>query len=116
MNASEFARKRAKIERRSGNRPAFLRKAMAHLEREADAVRVTVRGQMVGWAMTDGSVVCVKVRFRDEVAASGELGRIGRYARNEHVPVRAYRCDRCEGWHLTSQAERPSGLVGYSVG
>lgn len=106
MHASEFARKRAKIERRAGNRSAFLRKAIEHLVREADAVAIVARGAVVGWQMTDGSVVCIKVRYRDSEAASAELQRVARYARNQHVPVRAYRCQWCGGFHLTSQARQ----------
>lgn len=103
MHASEFARKRAKIERRARDKPAFIRKAMQHLVREADAVEITVRGQVVGWRMPDDGVVCIKQRYRDDVAASAELERIAHYARNRHVPVRSYACEHCGGFHLTSQ-------------
>lgn len=104
MHASEFARQRARIERRAGNRAAFLRKAMAHLVAEAGAVVIVIRGQVVGWRMTDGTVVCVKQRYRDLLAAQLELQRISRFARNKHVPVRAYWCPHCGGAHLTSQS------------
>lgn len=104
MHASEFARKRAKIERRAASRPAFLRKAMAHLVHEAGAFVVVVRGQLVGWRMRDGGMVCIKRRFRDDDAAHAELDRIARDANHRHIPVRAYECPHCRGWHLTSQA------------
>lgn len=111
MHASEFARKRAKIERRAGNRAAFLRKAMAHLVHESRATVVTVRGQVVAWRMVDGGVVCVKRRYRNELAAADDLNSI-RLAASEraHVPVRSYWCAHCGGFHLTSQ--QPNNRAG----
>lgn len=104
MHASEFARKRAKIERRAGNRPAFVRKALEHLVREADAAVFYAGRQVVGWQMPDGGVVCVKRRFLDWAMAQNELAKIAQYAKNPNVPVRAYRCQHCGGFHLTSQS------------
>lgn len=104
MHASEFARKRARIERRAGARKGFASKALAHLVREAGAQPIHARGQLVGWRMPDGGVVCIKLRFRDLVAAQLELARIARHAKNKNVPVRAYACQHCGGFHLTSQA------------
>lgn len=104
MHASEFAKKRARIERRAGNRVAFIRKAMQHLIRKADALGMFSRGQLVGWIMVDGSVVCLKHRYRNELAAAVDLDRITRLAtKRDHIPVRAYFCSRCRGWHLTSK-------------
>lgn len=106
MHASEFARKRARIERRAGNRAAFLRKAMDHLVRDAGAVVVHVRGQVVGWRMRGGSVVCVKRRYRDELAALIDLECIRlTTTKRERIPLRQYFCGHCNGWHLTSQAK-----------
>jgi hypothetical protein len=104
MHASEFARKRAKIERRAGGSTAFYRKAMGHLVREAQAVEIAIRGQVVGWELPDGGVVCAKIRYREEVAAQLELLRIAKFGQGK-VPVRAYRCCYCGGFHLTSQAK-----------
>lgn len=107
MHASEFARKRARIEQRAGNRAAFARKAMEHLVREADAAVIYAGRQVVGWQMPDGGVVCVKRRFPDLDAAQVELARVRQYAKNPHVPVRAYACQHCGGGvHLTSQGKR----------
>lgn len=106
MHASEFARKRARIERRAGARKGFASKALAHLVREAGAQPIHARGQLVGWRMPDGGVVCIKLRFRDLVAAQLELARIERHAKNRNVPVRAYACQHCGGFHLTSQARQ----------
>lgn len=42
-----------------------------------------------------------KVRFKNEPAAIAALNRINpRRAANK--PIRAYRCPRCRGYHLTS--------------
>jgi hypothetical protein len=49
-----------------------------------------------------------KVRFRKESQALQELARIqeiAEYAVMDKVPVRAYSCSSCDGWHLTSQPE-----------
>lgn len=105
MHASEFSRKRARLQRRAGNRAAFLRKGMTHLVREAGAREIVVRGQVVGWRMTGGEVVCIKVRFRDLLAAQLEIQRIAKHSVGWKVPVRAYQCQYCGGWHLTSQAK-----------
>lgn len=106
MHPFEFARKRARIERRAGSRAAFFRKAMARLVQEARAVTIIVRGQVVGWRMAAGGVVCVKHRYRDEITAMLELARIQQHAdRPHHIPIRHYRCHRCGGFHLTSQQQ-----------
>lgn len=105
MHASEFQRKRAKLERRSGNRSAFFRKAMAHLLREAQATEIRAAGKVVGWRMKDGTVVCIKQRHRDWVEAALALETITQHANARHVPVRAYLCPWCDGFHLTSQAK-----------
>lgn len=105
MNAAEFSKRRARIEREAGRRShQFAGKAMAHLVREAGAVVIVVRGQVVGWRMMDGGVVCVKRRFKDEVDAGLVLVAIQREDLRRRTPVRMYRCQHCGGWHLTSQA------------
>lgn len=104
MHASEFARQRARIERRAKGRPAFIRKAMAHLVREAGAQAIVIRGHTVGWQLPAGGTVCVKIRYRDEIAAQVELARIVRFGKGK-VPVRQYACGHCGGFHLTSQVK-----------
>lgn len=52
---------------------------------------------------------CVKRRFRDEIAALHALGRIAAAVPDERRPkrpIRAYHCQHCRGWHLTSQEKR----------
>lgn len=104
MRASEFARRRAKIEQRSRGRGDFKRKAMRHLVAEAGAREVFVAGRLVGWALSTGGVVCVKQRFRDWMEAQLALQRIAPQSRPV-LPVRAYACPFCQGFHLTSQGK-----------
>ena len=50
-----------------------------------------------------------KYRFRDRVGALVALAESMRRASGNRNEVRAYRCELCRGWHLTSKAlyERP---------
>ena len=45
---------------------------------------------------------CGKTRFRDAQTAKLALAKIRNVATGSH-PVRWYRCERCKGFHLTSQ-------------
>lgn len=76
---------------------------MRALARRAGAAIILPNGRHVGYRLPDGSVACAKHRYRDEVAAQMELARIRRDAVRGYVPVRAYRCEWCDGWHLTSR-------------
>lgn len=52
---------------------------------------------------------CPKVRFATRAKADARLDEIDREprrARQVKLPVRAYFCPRCWGWHLTSRASR----------
>lgn len=49
-----------------------------------------------------------KRRFRDEIAARLALGNaVAVHRQDGTTPERAYRCQWCRGWHLTSQAYKP---------
>lgn len=49
-------------------------------------------------------MTCQKVRYRDRVAALLALASTGRAdQRRDKNEKRAYRCPRCNGWHLTSR-------------
>jgi len=76
---------------------------MRQLVKRARAVIMIVNGKVVGYRMTDGSVACVKVRYPDDVRAQIDLARIRAVTNHGYVPVRAYRCEHCSGWHLTSR-------------
>lgn len=43
-----------------------------------------------------------KVRFRTHEDASRALASLRRVTQDEPIPVRAYKCPTCGGWHLTS--------------
>lgn len=103
MNGAQFARARALVERKPMT-ARRRRRALAHLVREARAAVVIVGGKEVGFRTPDGFVVCVKRRHATMEAAQAELDDIHRFptSRGAHVPVRAYHCPACKGWHLTS--------------
>jgi hypothetical protein len=46
-----------------------------------------------------------KTRFRDHESATTALQITQRSSRTRK-PTRAYRCDLCDGWHLTSKGQR----------
>ncbi|MBF9235562.1 hypothetical protein [Microvirga alba] len=107
MNGRDFARQRALITWRARSE-AHRRKAMARLIRQAGAVVVFVSGKLVGYRLPDGFVVCEKRRYRTESAALLELANVQLFTRlngPRRIPIRAYQCTHCHGWHLTSQRE-----------
>lgn len=53
-----------------------------------------------------------KRRFPDEISAKLAMAGIQRRSSRPRVPQRAYRCDVCKGWHLTSQKVLPKNLRG----
>lgn len=106
MNSRNFARQRALILNR-GRGDRHQRRAMSHLVREADAQPIHAGGKLVGYRMPDGFVVCEKRRYRDRAAAMAELDNVHAFAHlhpNKRLPVRAYPCPWCGGWHVTSRA------------
>ena len=103
MNARDFARQRAMIERRFTSK-RMRNKAMSCLMRRAGASLVVIQGRMVGWKLRTGETVCVKDRYTSELNAHLAMQRIQAANQNGHrVPTRFYACQRCYGWHLTSQ-------------
>ena len=109
MTAGEFARRRGLIEFDRGDRHkargrSFKRKALQALAKRAGAALMIPNGRRVGYRLPDGSVACEKQRFRDSTVALAELERISRHAVHAYVPVRAYHCEWCGGWHLTRKA------------
>lgn len=50
-----------------------------------------------------GTCVTGKQRYRDWYSANDQLGRALKSTSVRRGEVRAYRCQRCAGWHLTSQ-------------
>lgn len=105
MNAAEFARRRSRIEHQHRGHGKRRQRELAHLVRDAKAALVVLDRKVVGYRLPNGEMVCVKERHRTEVDAQVALSRILSSNWNGHrVPQRAYPCQFCHGWHLTSQA------------
>jgi hypothetical protein len=49
---------------------------------------------------------CTKRRFKDHEAADTRIAEIMQEEDGNHKPVRAYLCNKCDGWHLTSLDEQ----------
>lgn len=106
MTGRDFARKRARILHR-GRSTSWARKALAHLAREAGAAAFySPGGKLQGHVTPDGFVVCEKRRYPTEAHALDELAGAWAFAhlREGKLPVRAYRCPRCGGFHTTGIA------------
>lgn len=48
-----------------------------------------------------------KQRYRDRIAALLALSKISGETNRVRIERRAYRCEKCRGWHLTSQPYHP---------
>lgn len=103
MNASEFAKRRARIDHERRQSKGYAARAMAALEREARAVRVYARGKLVAWYLPNGQTVCKKRRYTQDIDAMLALTDLMHHSQCAKVPCRIYRCPHCLGWHLTSR-------------
>lgn len=106
MNATTFAKRKAKIESLQEKPAWWRRKAHNALIREAHAVVVIGGGKVVAHQLPNGEMVCIKRRFKNEGQALETLGQIAMCDRRDHAPIRAYPCPSCHGWHVTSEAKR----------
>lgn len=105
MNASEFARQRARLTREYHGRGRKYNRALAHLVRDARAALVVMDRKVVGYRLPTGEMVCVKHRYRSEDEATRAMQRIQEEApEGQRVPLRVYPCPHCRGFHTTSQA------------
>jgi hypothetical protein len=103
MNAREFIKQRAKIGSHK-DRAKWQRKAFDKLLREAGAAPIVMMKRVVAYQLANGEIVCTKQRFKDEPAAVKTLQMIhSEHQPRVHEPVRAYPCQHCKGWHITSQ-------------
>lgn len=102
MRAADFARRRARIEQGALNGRRY-RAEMRALMKRSRAIPIIAYGRVVGYRLADGRVACVKQRFICEASAVAELASIERTATHNYIPVRAYPCEWCGGWHLTSK-------------
>ncbi len=103
MNAAEFARRRDRIEFECHGRGKRYAKCISHLVRDARAAIVVMERKIVGYRLPNGQIVCMKSRYKDEAQALDSMGHIQADNVGHRVPVRAYYCRRCFGFHLTSQ-------------
>lgn len=103
MNAAQFARARERIAREGKSRKGYEAKAMRKLIREARAVTMIWGRRIVGWRMPDGALVCRKRRYGNQGAATMDMLGIQAEHGKRGLPRRAYQCEFCGGWHLTSQ-------------
>jgi hypothetical protein len=103
MNAAQFSRARDRIGREAKARKGYEAKAMRRLIREARAVIVISGRTIIGWRMPDGAIVCYKRRYGTIGAAQMDMLGIQAEYGKRGVPRRAYQCDFCGGFHLTSK-------------
>lgn len=102
MNAAEFARRRGRIEREY--RGKRYKREIAHLIHDADAALVVMNRKIVGYRLPNGEMVCVKQRYPSLAAAVEDIERINAAnVSGSRVPIRAYPCPNCHGFHSTSQ-------------
>ncbi|WP_340112642.1 hypothetical protein [Maribellus mangrovi] len=57
-----------------------------------------------------------KVKFADQVAAEFYLAKLKKTSCRAVVPQRAYLCEYCNTWHLTSEPESPKQIDPQVVG
>lgn len=107
MNATEFARRRGRIEHQPGKSHSWRVRALRGLVNDARAILMHADGKVVGYQLPNGQTVCMKQRYRDEERALAYLAMITRCDGNtQKKPQRAYPCPICHGYHLTSQARQ----------
>ncbi len=105
MNAGKFARQRALIEADRRRTPAWRKKALARLVAEAGAEQINTGKRLISYKMDGGKYVCVKQRFKTEEKATETIEMIFHEgSERAKKPSRAYFCNWCHGWHLTSEA------------
>lgn len=105
MKGGRFASKRGRI-LHNGRGERHQRKALAHLAREAGARPIRgPRGQVIAHILRDGFVACEKRRYPDAETAQAELDGVRAFGHLQQgkMPVRAYPCGLCRGWHVTSR-------------
>lgn len=105
MNAAEFSRRRARIVFEFHGRGKRYNRQLAHLIQDAHAVLVVMERKVVGYRLPNGEMVCIKMRYRTATEATEDIERIqASNVNGGRVPIRAYACQHCQGFHTTSQA------------
>lgn len=46
---------------------------------------------------------CMKVRYKDKHLALRVIRLFAKFGTREVKPIRAYPCNLCKGWHITSK-------------
>ncbi len=54
---------------------------------------------------------CTKVQYTSEAFALADIIRIRKESNRSRIPMRAYYCDNCNFWHLTSKADGSSEKI-----
>ena len=54
-------------------------------------------------------VFCKKVSFSDEKQAQIHIDKLAKTSRRGKIPIRSYKCQKCECFHLTSQIKNEDG-------
>lgn len=67
-----------------------------------DNIERIVNG-MYGYVNDDNA--CKKITYANEKIAKSVLNDISIVKQDHKKPVRAYQCDKCTGWHLTSKPQ-----------
>lgn len=106
MKAAKFLRQKGRIdgdrELSDSRRANLLRRLLA----DAGARRIFHHGTFIGYRLPDGEIVCKKHRYNSFATASDALGQMEEFTGK--VPVRAYYCSNCKGFHLTSKPKDPT--------
>jgi len=102
MNATEFQRKRGRIDGDNRLSDSTRARLLKRLIVDAGARRI-FHGEngLLGYRMPNGEMVCKKERFRTEEAATVYMRSLVNFT--GRVPKRVYYCSNCKGFHLTSQ-------------
>lgn len=61
--------------------------------------------------MGNQSEQCMKVKYTSEQFALEDIIRIRKQSNRSRIPLRAYYCNNCNFWHLTSKADSSSEKI-----
>lgn len=103
MNSRSFASKVGRIEHEYGLQTRKGKKVLQRLVDRVGAAHIINQGRISGWRLPNGQVVCRKRRYPSEDVANLEMRLIAHRSNRHKVPVRAYECPTCKGFHLTSK-------------
>ena len=64
-----------------------------------DSIRARARGEIIAPELVK---ICDKIVFVSEKDAKDRIRKLSELKQDNKKPVRAYECEKCGGWHLTS--------------